>query len=335
MIRLLGVIVVSIWLYGCGQKAAEAPAAAPAPIVAEPAQTAAEPVVVAPPDAVPAAPATTRVYEYRNGEIHRTAPAAEAAPPAVEPVPTAPVPAPAPVAAAGSGKGAWGDMPMPRAVPAPVPAEVVPITKKAADVPAAVKKALSAEEQKSLYKYAVKVTATSEIEKYLDPSIKSAGQLNVWVGQPGYEPPPQPGMSGVSEVLPPTETKAVSAKIEPKFPNNPLAFDVEPKTSKCQKVEPHGTEVTFTIIPKQLGEFNVGASVELYGKEGCTGDAITRTANPITVKVVVGTSKLPFYQEIWAAFMKFFKEFLAICFALLLFLFRNKLKKIFSFEKES
>lgn len=320
MIRLLGVIVVSIWLYGCGQKAAEAPATAPAPIVAEPAQTAAEPVVVAPPDAVPAAPATTRVYEYRNGEIHRTAPAAEAAPPAVEPVPTAP--APAPVAAAGSGKGAWGDMPTPVAAPAIVPAEAV-------HVPTAVNKALLAEES-AVNLYKVKVSATTEIKKNLDPSIQSAGKLLIWIGQPGYEPSTQPGMSAASGILE-TTTKAASAKIKP----DALAFDVEPNESKCQKVEPRGTEVTFTIIPKQLGTFRVGASAELYGKEGCTGDAITRTADPITVKVIVGINKVPIYQEIWAAFMKFFKEFLAICFALLLFLFRKKLKKIFSFEKES
>jgi hypothetical protein len=51
--------------------------------------------------------------------------------------------------------------------------------------------------------------------------------------------------------------------------------------------------------------------------------------------VVVGIPPDSVYQEIWAAFMKFFKEILAICTALLLILFRGKLKKLFSSDKNS
>ena len=142
-------------------------------------------------------------------------------------------------------------------------------------------------------------------------------------------------MNTATETLPPTGTEAVSAKIKPEFPNNPLAFDVEPDESECQRVEPFGTDVSFKIIPKILGEFRVGASVKLYGTVGCTGDVITRTAEPITVKVIVGIPPDSVYQEIWAAFMKFFKEILAICVATLLFIFRNKLKKILPFNKNT
>lgn len=271
MIRLMGVIILSIWIYGCGGKPAEAPAAVPVPV-------------------------------------------------------PAPAPAPAPVAAPDGGKDVWGDMPTPVAAPAIVPTETI-------HVPTAVNKALLAEES-AVNKYKVQVQATSKINKYLDPSIQSAGALWVWIGQPGYEPPTQSGMSAASGILE-TTIKAVSAKITPDFPDDPFAFDVKPNESKCQGVESRGTTVAFAIIPKQLGTFRVGARVELYKTEDCSGPTITRTADPITVKVVVGIDKLPFYQEIWAAFMKFFKEFLAICFALLLFIFRKKLKKIFSFEKES
>jgi hypothetical protein len=185
---------------------------------------------------------------------------------------------------------------------------------------------------KAAYQYAVKVQATRTIKKNLDPSIESAGQLQVWVGQPGYEPPIRQGMNAQTGILPPTGTDAISAKITPEF-DNPLAFGVEPKESECQKVEPQGTEVSFKLIPKMIGEFRVGASVRLYGEKGCLGDIITRTAEPIAVKVVVGIPPDSVYQEIWTAFMKFFKEILAICTALLLFLFRNKLKKLFSPDK--
>jgi hypothetical protein len=106
-----------------------------------------------------------------------------------------------------------------------------------------------------------------------------------------------------------------------------------PKESECQKVEPQGTEVSFKLIPKKLGEFRVGASVRLYGEKGCQGDIITRTAEPITVKVIVGLPPDTIYQEIWDAFMKFFNGILVTLTALLLFLFRRKIKEWFKSDK--
>lgn len=229
--------------------------------------------------------------------------------------------------------GEWGYMSMPGAVPAPVPAKVAPIAKKAADVPAAVESAASStEETKLINLYAAKIFATEKIMKYFGP-IKSSGALIVWIGLHGYEPEDKLGMVSKSSVLPPTRTKAISAKIIPFDPKS--AFDIEPRESKCQKVEPNGTEVPFKITPTMTGTFDVGASVELYGKAECMGDVITRTVDPITVTVGVGIPWQELWNAIWDAFMKFFKEFLAICFALLLFIFRKELKKIFSFEKES
>jgi len=99
--------------------------------------------------------------------------------------------------------------------------------------------------------------------------------------------------------------------------------------SGCQAVEPGGSEVVFSITPNKTGEFRVCTSVELFKTEDCTGAAITRTADPITVKVAVGVSKLPLYQEMWAVFMRFFNEIMAILATVALFFFRSKLKKYF------
>jgi hypothetical protein len=182
--------------------------------------------------------------------------------------------------------------------------------------------------EKPAYRYATKVQAPRTISKNLDPSIESSGQLLVWVGQPGYEPPTQVEMNAKSGILPSTRTEAISARIIPTV-NNPLAFDIEPKQSECQRVEPEGTEVSFKLTPKLLGSFHVGASVLLYAEKSCSGDIVTRTAEPITVEVKVGLAPDSVYQEIWTAFMKFFKEILAILTALLVFFFRIKLKEIF------
>lgn len=183
------------------------------------------------------------------------------------------------------------------------------------------------------YRYAARVQATRTIKKSLDPAIESAGQLLVWIGQPDFMPPAQQNMNTQSGVLPQTGTRAISAKITPEFPDNPLAFEAVPKESECQKVEPQGTEVSFKLIPKKLGEFRVGASVRLYGEKGCQGDIITRTAEPITVKVIVGLPPDTIYQEIWDAFMKFFNGILVTLTALLLFLFRRKIKEWFKSDK--
>ncbi len=180
----------------------------------------------------------------------------------------------------------------------------------------------------AVYQYATKVQAPKVITKNLDPSLESSGQLLVWVGQPGYEPPTQIEMNAQSGILPPTGTEAVSARIIPTI-NNPLAFDIDPLQSECQRVESEGTEVSFKLIPKLLGSFRIGASVLLYAKASCSGDIITKTADPVTVEVKVGLAPDSAYQELWTAFMKFFKEILATFTALLVVFFRKKLKEIF------
>ncbi|MBI5890687.1 MAG: hypothetical protein HZB47_08430 [Nitrosomonadales bacterium] len=176
--------------------------------------------------------------------------------------------------------------------------------------------------------YLVKVEANREIKKSIDPGIQSSGQLKVWVGQPKYEPATLTGMSAASATLY-TNAPALSAKIAPSFPDDPSAFSVEPDTSKCQAIEPTGSTVLFKIIPNKTGQFRVGATVELYKSPACAGDAATKTAEPITVKVVTSVETLPLMEEAWRAFMNFYKEILAAFFATLVIVFRKQLAKLF------
>lgn len=292
MIRLIGLLVLSVLTSGCAEKAVE---------------TASMP------------------------------PATEAAAPAADPAEAMPVPNfPPPRAAKNGHATANGHAP---AEPAATVIRSHPVKNgaahhKAARIPDVAGEVMYAEESDSRNEYAVKVQATEKMTLDLNKTVRSAGLLKVWIGQPGHEPSTMTGMTAASETLITTNTKADSAKIKPEF-SDPLAFDVDPKESKCQAVEPGGSEVAFSIIPNKTGEFRVGASVELFKTKDCTGAAITKTAEPITVKVAVSVSELPFYQEMWAAFMRFLNESLAILAAAAVFFFRSKLKKILPFMKDT
>lgn len=182
--------------------------------------------------------------------------------------------------------------------------------------------------------YLVKVEANRDIKMSVDPDKPTSGQLKVWIGQPQYEPKTQAGMSAASSVLQ-TSAPATSAKITPSFPDDPTAFKVKPETSTCQGIDPTGTEVPFTITPTRAGQFRVGASVELYKNKGCEGDALTKTADPITVVVTTYIPPEGLLEIAWSAFKNFFKEILGTLFVVLVVVFRKRLYKLFGLKEET
>lgn len=189
-------------------------------------------------------------------------------------------------------------------------------------------------EADGLNSYLVRVEANKEIKMSIDPDKTTSGQLKVWIGQSQYEPQPLAGMATASSVLQ-TLAPAASAKITPRFPDDPTAFIVKPETSPCQGIDPTGSEVTFTITPTRAGQFRVGASVELFKNSGCQGDALTKTAEPTTVKVTVFIPNEPLLEIIWSQFKKFFAEIIGAIFAILIIVFRKRLKKIFGIQDNS
>lgn len=182
--------------------------------------------------------------------------------------------------------------------------------------------------------YLVKVEANRDIKMSVDPDKPTSGQLKVWIGQPQYEPKTQAGMNAASSVLQ-TSAPATSAKITPSFPDDPTAFKVRPETSTCQGIDPTGTEVPFTITPTRAGQFRVGASVELYKNKGCEGDALTKTADPITVVVTTYIPPEGLLEIAWSAFKNFFKEILGTLFVVLVVVFRKRLYKLFGLKEET
>lgn len=182
-----------------------------------------------------------------------------------------------------------------------------------------------------IHSYLVKVEANKDIKMSIDPDKPTSGQLKVWIGQPQYEPETLAGMAASSGTLH-TGTIAASARIKPDFPDDPSSFKVKPETSTCQTIDPTGTTALFAITPTRAGQFRVGASVELFKSEGCQGDALTKTANPITVKVTTFVPSGSILEIAWAEIKDFIKEILAALFATIILVFRKRLSKLFGIE---
>lgn len=166
-----------------------------------------------------------------------------------------------------------------------------------------------------------------------DPTIKipgPPGRLRVWIGIPDYKPNFPAGMTQASGALP---ALGITAQITPFAP----AFEVDPKESVCMQIHPTGSEVGFSLTPKDEGTFDVGADVRLYDSDNCSGAPIPKGTTTLQVKVVVDNIKKreeqtkKFWDALWENLLKFWGELLALIFAVILFLIRKQLKKWIGF----
>ena len=111
-----------------------------------------------------------------------------------------------------------------------------------------------------------------------------------------------------------------------------------PAETQCIKIYPAGSEVRFRLIPRDSGSFEVSANVFLFNSADCSGAPIPRTATSLSVTVDVDFWKWlrnkagELGQVFWTALLKFWAELLALFFALLLFLIRDRLKQWFGFR---
>ena len=127
-----------------------------------------------------------------------------------------------------------------------------------------------------------------------------------------------------------------SARVEPFAP----AFKIEPAETQCIKIHPSGSEVRFKLIPEKSGTFDVGANVFLFDSLDCAGSPIPKTAASLKVTVEVNQKEIflekakDLWDIFWEQFLDFWAAFVAIIFALILFLIRGKLKQWFGFDNE-
>ena len=190
------------------------------------------------------------------------------------------------------------------------------------------KKSATDQERDKFENYSVTVSAT---EKLAIPG--PPGELNVWIGISSKVPENQPGMVASTK---PLEAVGETAKVTPFT----LGINVEPEVSKCEKIHPSGSEVSFKLIPFETGTFKVGASVALYNSNDCTGIPVPKSAKSVEVKVSVDEAKVvtdasfDLLRSTWQAFMDFWDKLLILIFALVLYLIRKKLYKLFGFKAD-
>lgn len=174
--------------------------------------------------------------------------------------------------------------------------------------------------------YTIKVAADTKLQI---PGGK--GELRVWIGDEGFSPVFDSSMNEASGLLP---ALGNTAKVEAYAPD----FEVEPNTSQCIILHPTGSEVRFHLTPKQAGVYKVGANVNLYHSDDCSGAAIPKTAESLQVSVDVNSKALregkqkELFDIFWEKLLDFWGALLALLFGLILFLVRDKLKKLFGFE---
>lgn len=250
-------------------------------------------------------------------------PAMAPAPAAEAPSAPAPVAAPAPAPAVPAPASPAPDLE--RRIPAARPLSRNGTTELASRAPAS----SAPKSAPDLNAYSVDVSATQQLR-----IPGSSGELKVWIGDPKFAPTPEPGVAHRSESL---GERGETAKVEP-FALGKIG--IEPTQSQCGKIVPSGSSFIFKLLPQESGRFAVGAKVELYDSADCTGSPIPKSARSVVVEVEVcqlcvlldGLEEL--LGRAWKAFLEFWDKLLLLVFALLLFLIRKKLYKLFGFKQE-
>ncbi len=239
--------------------------------------------------------------------------------------------------------------PAPKAAPAPAPKAEAPkaiyLNKGTVSFASKFSPAKAAESQRKVLSIAgkSKVKATSiETNRFEDIKAELAatptitipgppGDLRVWIGNINLESNFPSGLTSASAVI----TTSVRPKTVLVVPNA-NAFNVEP-SSKCQLFDPTGTTVNFQLTPKYERNdiYPVGARIEIFGGDNCSGDPDPKAAKDITVKVVV---QIVPEEDIWKILRenisKLWAGLLALIVALMLFFARKLLKKVFGFEEK-
>ena len=170
--------------------------------------------------------------------------------------------------------------------------------------------------------YSIAISATRELKLPGPP-----GKLSIWIGLTNKAPAIGSEDVGASK---PLREAGRTAKITPIA----LGMDTDPPTG-CLKIDPDGSEKIFTLKPRSRGRFQVGASVELFNSDDCSGTPVPKSSDMITVEVEVGVASGldELGAKAWQTFLDFWGQALALASALLLFLLRNKLSSWFGFSQ--
>ena len=177
--------------------------------------------------------------------------------------------------------------------------------------------------------YKVALDVTKNIEKH------EKGTLRVWIGLEQYMPNEAEHMERATSTMH-TDATCSYARITPYAPD----FKVDPADPVIVPINPGGTDVIFTLFPEKGGEFMVGARIELFDNEECTGVGIPKASDLVSVVVTVDGSKdvkshaAELWKIFWDYFVKFWGAFVAVILGALIFVIRKYLKKKTGYDEK-
>jgi len=168
--------------------------------------------------------------------------------------------------------------------------------------------------------YEVLLEATREISL---PG--TAGEMKVWIGEQGTAPALTQSMAhDTAEIV---ATGQQSATVNP-WSNG---FIFEPGKSTCFLLDRAGTTVRFSMAPNQAGTYRVGADVNLYASDDCSGTPTPREATVLEVMVTVNKQQLlknhlaELWDITWQGVLSVWKYIVGLTAAFLAALYRKRL----------
>lgn len=116
--------------------------------------------------------------------------------------------------------------------------------------------------------------------------LGQSGLMQVWIGEDDIDVGFSKGMSQDESMIP--SSLARFAKVTPYAPD----FEVKALLATlCYKTDPSGSQITFSLIPKDEGSYKVTAAVELFETEDCTGISVPKSVRALSVSVGVDMKK--------------------------------------------
>lgn len=169
--------------------------------------------------------------------------------------------------------------------------------------------------------YEIRLGATKLVNK------DSSGEITVRIGLPG-KLPEKDSTEVYNSLYVGAEDVSTYARVTPRAPD----FIVEPAEPQIVKVKP-STAVSFSLIPKKVGEYSVRAQVEFSSTEDFSSIEDSQWTNSlkVNVKVIPDVRKANRIEDliktVWKYLTKFWEAFVALFFGALLFVIRKFIKK--------
>ena len=163
--------------------------------------------------------------------------------------------------------------------------------------------------------------------------LGQSGMMQVWIGDKNIDVTFSEGMTQDEKTLP--SSIGQYAKITPYAPD----FEVTAlSTILCYKIDPSGSEIRYSLVPKDEGDYKVSADIELYETSDCTGIAVPKTARALSVSVGVNMNKEiskgihKMESVVWDKFMVFWIALITLIFGAAIFVIRKYIKNKTGFE---